>query len=72
MIAADNEEQYFINMTWDFTKNMELSMHQKSIDGNENFASYIVGGMYQRLNYFVDPLYVYDLEFNIPWCRNTA
>ena len=28
--------------------------------------------MYQRLNYLVDPLYVYDLEFNIPYSRNTS
>lgn len=28
--------------------------------------------MFQRLNYYIDPLYVYDLEFNIPWSRNTA
>jgi hypothetical protein len=42
------------------------------MNGNENYSSYIVGGMYQRLNYLIDPLYVYDLEFNIPYSRNTS
>jgi hypothetical protein len=60
-----------IIMTWDFDNNIEMTMLQVDMKGNEHLASYIVQGVYQRLNYLIDPLYVYDLEFNIPYCRNT-
>jgi hypothetical protein len=56
-----------VAMVWDFMNNIEVSMFQLNIEGNEKPENYICKGMNQKRNYFVDPHQIYDLEYNVPF-----
>jgi hypothetical protein len=70
IVATDHDEKIFIVMTWDFEKNLELTMYQTPVT-RENQSNYVVQGMYQKLNYYMNRDFIYDLEFGMPYHANT-
>lgn len=67
MIARDEDRGVLLIITWDFDKNIETSMMQYAIEGDDSNPQYhVVRGMNLKRNYFSDDNYIFDLEFNIP------
>lgn len=53
-------------ITWDLNENKEHSMLQYESEKGKKPENYIVKGVTEKLNYFVNEYQIYDLEFNIP------
>jgi hypothetical protein len=70
IVATMHEEKIFVVMTWDFENNVEVTMYQTAV-GREYQANYVVQGMYQKLNYYMNRDYILDLEFGMPLHPNT-
>ena len=66
IIAKDHDAKVVIVLTWDFVQNMEATMFQVKCDFEARPENYIVKGMNQKYNYFVNEYQIYDLEYNIP------
>ena len=66
IIAKDTEKNVLIILTWDFARDIEVSMLQVPCDGGLRPENYIVRGMNQKMNYFINKHQIFDLEFNIP------
>ena len=69
-MATEWGSRVFIVMAWDFESNLEVSMYQQAVK-RENQANYVVQGMYQKLNYYMNGDYIIDLEFGMPYHANT-
>jgi hypothetical protein len=69
--AKDNTANILLIVTWDFTRNFEMSMLQLKCEQGTKPENYIVKGMNQKMNYFVNQYQIYDLEHNIPLQQST-
>ena len=66
IVAKDNKQNIFMVLTWDFDKNIEYSVLQIKCPEEIKAEKYVVRGMNQKLNYFVNQYRIFDLEYNIP------
>jgi len=66
IVAKDNQEDILIVTTWDCQDNIEFAMFQSRCERNQNPENYIIRGMNNKLNYFMDEHQIYDLEYQIP------
>lgn len=71
IIARDNEKNIFMIITWNFVKNIEVSMLQQKCPPHHKLENYIVKGMNEKMNYFVNQYQIFDLEYNIPLQQST-
>lgn len=69
IVAKDNYENILIIATWDCERNVEYAMYQVKGESNTFPENYIVRGMNNRLNFFMDETHIYDLEYQIPQQR---
>jgi hypothetical protein len=53
-------------VTWDFKNNMEVSMLQYNYGEGARPENYVTRGLKNKMGYFVDEVYIQDLEFNLP------
>mgnify|MGYP000938046092 CR=1 FL=1 len=53
-------------LTWDLDENKEYTMLQYESERGKKPENYIVKGVSEKLNYFLNEFQIYDLEFNIP------
>jgi hypothetical protein len=72
IMANDNSRDLMILLTWDFHKNMEISVKQLVLSPLWTIENYLIMGMHQKLNYYLDPEYLIDMEYCIPHMANTA
>ena len=70
-MAKDNEKRVLMVVIWDFDCNVEVSMFQYKCEFNKKPENYLVKGMNQKYNYFVNECQIYDLEHNIPLQQST-
>jgi len=66
IVAKDNVQNILLVITWDCERNVEYSMVQVKCDPGTSPENYVVRGMNNKLNYFVDEYQIYDLEYQIP------
>lgn len=66
IIAKHDQSNTMIVITWDCSRNIEASMFQYKCEPDTRPENYVVKGMNQKYNYFVNEHQIFDLEFNIP------
>ena len=66
IIAKDNTDNILIILTWDFKDNTEISMYQQNCTSDEYPENYVVKGLNEKMNYFINQQQIIDLESNIP------
>jgi hypothetical protein len=60
-VAKDINKKIMLIITWDFENNKEVSMYQHKFESHQNPENYIVAGLSQKMNYFLDTAQIYDL-----------
>lgn len=66
IVAKDETKNTMIVATWDTINNIEASMFQYKCAPDTKPENYIVKGINQKYNYFVNEYQIFDLEYNIP------
>lgn len=68
IVAIDDVKKILFILTWDFRdgKNIECSSLQFNIEPNTQPWNYLVKGMKENMNYFMNKYQIFDLEYNIP------
>ena len=66
IVAKDAKKRVMIVITWDLDQNIEASMFQYEYKAETRPENYVVKGMNQKYNYFVNENQIIDLEHNIP------
>ena len=66
IIAKDNEKNIFMIVSWDFIKNIEIATLQQKCEPESKPENYIVKGINEKMNYYVNQYQIFDLEYNIP------
>lgn len=72
IIANDTVKDLMIILTWDFKRNVEVSTKQMILSPLWTIENYMTMGMNQKMNYYLDPEYLIDMEYCIPHFGNTA
>lgn len=75
IVAKETTLNNLIVVTWDCENNIEASMFQYHYKDKEmRPENYIVRGMNQKFNYFINEYQVFDLEYNLPLqtCTNNT
>ena len=54
IVAKDTFKKVLIILTWNFDENIEYSMLQFNIEMETRPENYVVRGLYQKVNYFVN------------------
>ena len=71
IIAKDNEKNIFMIVSWDFIKNIEVATLQQKCEPESKPENYIVKGINEKMNYYVNQYQIFDLEYNIPLQQST-
>ena len=71
IIAKDNEKNIFMIVSWDFIKNIEIATLQQKCEPESKPENYIVKGINEKMNYYVNQYQIFDLEYNIPLQQST-
>jgi len=53
-------------VSWDFIKNIEIATLQQKCEPESKPENYIVKGINEKMNYYVNQYQIFDLEYNIP------